>query len=329
MSDPLFLAQRLLDDSVAAERERVEREREAMRVRGAVPLPEGTRLEVPPRPELPPDTVPAHETPRPDGLAADTSVASYVFKRWTPFKRRWPEVIAFDERVVELEQKQAGVNAELSESREQLPQIEQNDRDALAAWVADPSGCDRPLPAAPAVRERITELEAEREATELAARKVLDEKTRYVDRHRVRLRKEAAKERRKAVKQLQAAIAAVDQAREGVVDCVRAEVWAKEFPGPDADAGSLALQMVRGGRLVKAIPGYQGQLVAQQLTEAMRGDCDWLDSVVADELEDGEVDPDKQAIWLDAPESRPVIARKNKEIAEGLIPKDARAAQWS
>ena len=66
---------------------------------GTFDLPAGTKSESPPRPYVPPDVVPLHETPRPDGLAVDTAVGGYALRRVSLFRNRWPEVLAFDERV--------------------------------------------------------------------------------------------------------------------------------------------------------------------------------------------------------------------------------------
>ena len=72
------------------------------------PVPPGSKTDNHPPPELPPGTVPFHLTPRPAGLAVDIQPGQYVQCRWSPRRRRWPEVAAFDDRVQQLEQRQAG-----------------------------------------------------------------------------------------------------------------------------------------------------------------------------------------------------------------------------
>jgi hypothetical protein len=319
--------QRFLDAEVALERERVAREKKeaAQRLRARVaPILGVTGL---PNPDVPPDVVPLHETPRPDGLVVDVSIGSYVRKRWSPLRKRWPEVHEYDQRVAQLEQRQADLNAELVGLQEQLVQVEAADREALARWVATQEG-ERPLPVGPGVEQRISEKTAERDALTTAMQHTLDDKAAYVEKHRSRLVREAAKARKHAVKRLHADITQVEQSRAEAVECVSAERWAAEYPGEAADAGTLGLQKIRGGRLVKAIPDFRGQLVAGQLTDALHQDADWLDSVLEKERETGEPDIREQAVWEQTPEGDKAINRERHRIREGLAARNVHAAGW-
>lgn len=297
------------------------------RLVGTFPLPAGTRNASLPRPQVPADTVPLDRTPRADALAVDSSIGSYALKRLSPFKKRWPEVLVFDTRVMELEQKQAGVNAELIAAQQQLTRMQETDRDRLAGWVADPSG-DRPLPAAPGVAQRISDLEQERDALTTATQHVLDEKTLYVDKHRNRLVREAAKARARAVEQLQQAITAVESVRSEVVDCVAAERWAAEYPGEAADASSLRLAHMKGGRLSTALPDFRGLAVCTQVTEWLRDDCRWLSEVLKPKPGDGELDVKEDAVWESTDEGRAALERERQNIIRGLQPKNVRSAGW-
>jgi hypothetical protein len=327
MSDPLVTAQRLLDDSVAAERERVAKEREGMRVRGPVRLPEGTRLELPPRPELPPDVTPLDLTPRPDGLSVDVSIGSYALKRLSPFRRRWPEVHEFDARVARLEQKQADVNAELAGLQEQLVQAEAADRETLARWVATQEE-ERPLPTAPALEQRISELTAEREALTTAVQHTLDEKTAYVEKHRGRLKREAKRALKQAARGFDEAITQAEQTRAELAECVKALRWATTFPSEQADAGDLKLELAKGGYVPKAIPDHKTLTAMVSVFAWLREDCDWVATVLDPKPEDDEPDVRKGAVWEQTDEGRQAINRENKRIVEGLAPKDAREAKW-
>jgi hypothetical protein len=157
----------------------------------------------------------------------------------------------------------------------------------------------------------------------------LDAKSDYVAKHRRRLRLEAARARGEAVANLSAAIDATESARTEVVACLEAEVWARHYPGPEADAGSLALQKVKGGRLISAIPEFRGGLVPGQLTSALREDAAWLDTVLEDEQQRrDEVDPHFAAIWETSPEGRKAISLANRWLAAGLKPRHVHRAGW-
>ena len=282
------------------------------------PVPEGTRLDIPPAPTLPPGTVPFHLTPRPDGLAVDTSPGAYLRRRWSPRRRRWPAVSAFDDRVRQLEQRHAGTAENLVMLREQHQAAEARDRDELAAWIATEHG-PRPVATAPALAEQIVELEREREAIDTAVRSELDQKLAYVEKHRGRLVSEAAKARAEMVERFRTAIGALAEAREEAVAAVQCELWAVEYPGEKADPSAMPLQLVRGGRVVKAIPNYVNALAMVSMVEALQSDAEWLDGVAAARIEEGELDPAREAIWEQSEEGQAALNRRRKRDRERVL----------
>ena len=284
---------------------------------GTFPVPPGTQTDNYPPPPVPPGTVPFHLTPRPDGLAVDTTPGAYVQRRWSPRRRRWPEVAAFDDRVGQLEQRQAGTSESLAALREQHQTAEQQDRDALALWVAQEDG-PRPLASAPAIAEQIAELEREREAIEIAVRSELDGKLAYVQKHRGRLVAEAAKARAELVERFRDAISAMAEAREEATAAVTTELWATLYPDEGADPSAQPMQMIRGGRVVKAIPGYTAQLAMVSLLDALESDAAWLDQVAEGKAEEGELDPNREAIWEASEEGRDALNRRNKRVRKRL-----------
>jgi len=198
----------------------------------------------------------------------------------------------------------------------------------LATWVAEPHG-DRPSPLAPGIEPRIADLAAERDALTTAVERVLDEKERYVTKHRGRLTREAEKACARAVERLAQAISAVEEARAEAVDCVAAQRWAAEFPGERADAGSLRLEHMRGGRLSSALPDFKGLAVSVQVIEWLRDDSRWLATVLGDEQRQrDEVDPHHEAIWESSPEGRKAINLANQRIAEQTAPRNVGKAGW-
>ena len=298
------------------------------KVVGTFPLPPGTTNSTLPPPKVPEGTVPLHLTARSDGLAVDTSLESYSRKRWSPRRARWPQVREYDARVARLEQRQSELNAELIGLQEQLVRAEARDHEALARWVADPKGT-RPLPTAPAIGLRSSELEDERDALTTAMRHTLDEKTEYVARHRSRLRKEAAAIREDAVKRLAEMIDAVDAARAEVVESLEDERWAAHYPSQEADPGTLRLAMVKGGRLISSVPELGGQIAAVQAIGLLREDAGWLSTVLKDEQRQREeTDPHLTAVWEQTDEGRKAINLANKRLAAGLQPKNIRTAGW-
>jgi len=299
-------------------------------------VPAGTR-EAPRLPQgpLPPDSVPFHLQPRADGLAVDSSPETYARKgwspaRWNPFRARFAEVAEFDERASRLEARQADTTGELVALREQLGAVQEEDRQTLASWVEDPAGSARPLPVAPKIEQTISELEHEQAALTVALHRVLDAKTEYVVSHRGRLAREAAKARHEAVRTLEAAIGAVEAARDEAVATVEVERWAQEFPGAEADAASLRLSLVRGGRILKAVPEITSPLAAQQLLEILRRDAGWLNNLLADQQQKNDEGPNirETAVWEASEEGNAALNREKQRIRESLAPRNVARAGW-
>ena len=134
----------------------------------------------------------------------------------------------------------------------------------------------------------------------------------YVERHRGRLISEAAKARAEAVTRLRAAIGALAEAREEAVAAVTCGALAVEFPGETADPSAIPLQQLRGGRIVKAIPGYTAQLAMISMLEALESDAAWLNQVAKTTVEDKQLDPARSAVWETSPEGQEALNRRRK-----------------
>jgi hypothetical protein len=185
------------------------------------------------------------ETVAQAGLPADLVAAeTSVWKRLTPGRNPWPQVAEFDERVAELEQRQAAAADELRELHERKQLAPERDHDRLAEWeLADRKG-PRPEPELPAIDAAIERLQAEWEGLSRATQRVLDDKAQYVEEHRARLSKEAdghVDETHRRYLELVDELASV---REDLFGKRRAAVWARLYPGeqsarevPDTCAG--------------------------------------------------------------------------------------------
>jgi len=313
--------QTLLQLDVERERERVAKDRH-----------ERLRKAPPPLDHSPPDgVVPLHETPRPDGLAVDTSIGSYALKRLSPFRNRWAEVNSFDERVTRLEQKQADLNAELLTLQEQLVRAEAADREALTQWVATQEG-ERPLPTAPTIEQRINERTAERDALTAAQQNVLDEKHAFVEKHRGRLVREAGKTRERAVAKLHETIAAVEAARAELVEARSVCRWAEHYPAEEATSDDMQVTMLAGGlqRPVRRTLGTNALVPFTAVVGALQADADALRGGLS-RPEDDALDPRKSALWENSDEGREALNAERARVREGLRKGAARAlrgAEW-
>ena len=76
--------------------------------------------------------------------------------------------------------------------------------------------------------------------------------------------------------------------------------------------------MLRGGRIIKAIPGYTAQLAMVHVLEALESDVQWLDKVAEATVEEREIDPNKQAIWETSEEGREALDRRRQRDRKRL-----------
>lgn len=215
-------------------------------------------------------------------------------RRFSP-RKSWPEVAAIDAKLDQLDRQRMETGARIGQLERAVADAQLADKTAVAGWQMDGGKGQRPLASAPALEAELEQARADMDSFAIAEDRILRQKVELVERHRKRLAKDAAGARKHAVAGLLEAIRHVERAREEVVDALRSERWAREFPGEDANAGSLRLEFMRGGRLSKAVPDVRTLTVATSVLEWLRDDAKWLDAVLADE-EERELDPHEQAI---------------------------------
>ena len=101
-----------------------------------------------------------------------------------------------------------------------------------------------------------------------------------------------------------------------------------QYPSEDADANSLRLHLLKGGRLTNAIPEFKGLALMSQIAEWLRQDAAWLDHALADEPDDAELDIRQDAVWERTEEGDAALERERQRVLEGLRPRHVRQAGW-
>jgi len=246
-------------------------------------------------------------------------------RRFSP-RKSWPEVAAIDAKVGRLDKQRVGLSEQIGRLEQAISEARRDDQQSLATWQLAGGEGKRPLPKTPALEAELEQVRSELDATAIAEDRILREKVEFVERHRKRLIAEAAKER-SAVKRLQDAITAVEQAREEATTALQTERWAREFPSELANPSTLSVDFLKGGRLSKAMPEVRTLTVANSVLAWLRDDAAWIDSALADAAE-RPLDPHEQAIWESSEEGREAIALANSRIEQGLPPRAVRQAEW-
>jgi hypothetical protein len=204
-----------------------------------------------------------------------TAVQESVWKRLSPRRNLWPEVLKFDERVAELEMRHAAKADELRELRDREIAAPAEDADHLATWQLDGEHGPRPEPELPALQEQIRQRQEDWEALTRATERVLIEKSTYIAKHRSRLAGEAAKERERATRRCHELVHELAEEREILKAARHTEVWCSLYPS------ELAAREVpdtfAGARAVALRPlGIEHQVPTQRVIEALHHDVDWV-----------------------------------------------------
>jgi len=244
-----------------------------------------------------------------NGLPEDLSSAeTSALRSLSPRRNRWPEVARFDERVAELQQRQTKITEELTELRERLRLAPAADRDALADWLATGEKGARPEASTLKIEEEIATLEADFDGFTRATEAVLAEKATHVERHRVKLVREADRSTEAAHRRVVDLIDQLAAAREQLADHRESAIWASVYP--DAAAGSaLPRQLLAGGlqRPVAEALGIPGQVRAEGVFQALRADADFIKTAATRQQREvingpASPTPHDEAIWTDTPE---------------------------
>ena len=100
-----------------------------------------------------------------------------------PWRNRWPEVQAFDDRVADLDRRQQELHDQLADLHQRRQTADADHAARLAKWMADPQG-ERPRNEAQLLGDAIAEARAEHGAIDLQRDDVLAEKVALVERRR-------------------------------------------------------------------------------------------------------------------------------------------------
>jgi len=248
------------------------------------------------------------------GLPADlVAVETNVWSRLSPARNRWPEIAAFDERVAELEMRQAAKADELRDREIAAPAA---DTDRLATWQLDGEKGPRPEPELPGIREQIQRRQEEWEALTRATARVLADKTAFVDKHRGRLVKEADSYASEAYARYLELVDQLAEARADLSAKRSAAVWARLYPAEQAGRGPA--DTFAGGRKrpLQAM-GLSANVEPRRVLDGLPADAEWLADAATPEQPAAiaGIDPRKppSTEWHDDPEAK---ARRAKAMGE-------------
>jgi hypothetical protein len=251
------------------------------------------------------------------GLPRDlVAVEQSVWKRYSPFANKWPEVVEYDMRVAELEHRQSQVAAELQNLHDRELAAPAADAERLAVWQLDGERGDRPEPMLPAIKQEIAERQADHEALTVAIGRVLDQKAIYVDQHRGKLTRDADKRVEQAHRRYLELIEELVATRDELSGLRRAAIWARLYPRQEAMIEPPA-GLVGGHSQTHKRYGLGRVYQLNEIAELLRLDASWLREAQTVEqhaaIEGYDPRQPRGVEWSDDPE---VKARKARRMAE-------------
>jgi hypothetical protein len=267
----------------------------------------------------------------PANLAA---IEHNALRRHSPTRNRWPEIVDFDLRVTELEQRRATVAAEIAAVQQRRQAAPVADAEALARWTLNGEQGPRPEPQRPKLDERSQDLQRESDALTLAAGEILAEKAAFVEKHRARLVQQADKETQAAQDRYLALIDQLADARSELAELRQAALWASTFPSEEATRNP-ATQAIAGGLKKPAEKAGLSQVVdASRILELLQDDARWLRDAATAQQRAAMLgrDPRKHAggaVWAGTPEAIEQ-SRRDKEAEREQYKKvwGHEPAQW-
>jgi hypothetical protein len=242
---------------------------------------------------------------------------SPIFRRFSPRRSHWSEIVAYDERAQELERRAAALNDEIAQREQALKEAVATGRERLTEWQLGDRKRPRPEPTAPAIEREIEERKADRDAALAARDSVYEDKARYVQKNRKRLVHDADKATADAHARYVAALEAAERARTDLIDCRSSALWASLYPGELADQlPDVAAVAANLRKPVESVLQLKTRLPAEGVFRVLRSDAEVLAEAMTREqaVELGAADAQEgAAIWRDAPEGREQAKKEREE----------------
>lgn len=270
------------------------------------------------------DSLPPPPDPRQDvNYLRLAGLEESFLARLSPRRNRWPEIVSFDERVTEIDRRQAEIVEEIVELEARRQNAEPEYRAALAAWLDSDQTTPKPEPETPQLEERLVALAAERDAQDVRRQRVLEEKIEFIKKQRSSLTRTAEQETAKALEHCLDLVNQLREARAELLEARANQTWAALYPDPLTSATmgheqSLALGLLKP---VREALGLTQQIAAERVFAALEMDATVISERLTPEQRQQlgfgpEPTPETIAMWHEDPRAVEWTKRKQRELNE-------------
>ena len=244
-----------------------------------------------------------------------------------PRRSLWPDMEEHNAKIAELQGRHTDVAQRLRGLHEQRGNAPSADAQAAADWEFAGREGPRPEPSLERIDAEIADAERERDGLLAAIDRALEERGKFVERHRDRLANVAAQQGDAMVSRIVELLDEAEQTRATLAEVRAAELWARLFPHELANREPLTRLFGGGLRQVSEPLGITAQTDYARLVEALRADALWLRHAAASNeqralLEGRDARASRGAVWADSDEHK---AERKAEIDEAVR---AFVAEW-
>ena len=198
---------------------------------------------------------------------------SFVARLSPRHRNRWPELVAIDERLDDLDRRQQELHDRLADLNQRRSEADADYAQRMATWMAAGQPDPKPLSEAAALDDAIVEATAEHAAIDRLREGVLVERIAFVEKHRKRLVRDAEQETERARDRYLEAIAEAERARADLIGLNETRVWASLYPS-DLLVTMVPTQALAAGRRRESqAHGFTAAVPAAQVFDLLRDDA--------------------------------------------------------
>jgi hypothetical protein len=200
-----------------------------------------------------------------------------------PRRNRWRDLAAFDNELVEIEQRRAALLEEIAALNMQLQDEPARHTAALAAWMEAGEQDERPASRAAELQAALADRQAEYDALGIQYDATLRRRVDHVTKNRGRFKRDVTAAKKKAAAEYKMLIDQLEAKRQELLDLRREEVWVRLFPSELLTSEPVTISLVGAHKALQKrhLPALevQGGLEARRVFDLLREDGGFCSSV--------------------------------------------------
>jgi hypothetical protein len=200
-----------------------------------------------------------------------------------PRRNRWRDLAAYENEMVDLEQRRAAILEEIAALNMRSRDEPARHTAELAAWMEAGEQDERPASRAAELQAAIADRQAEYDALGIQYNATLRRRADHVTKNRGRFMRDVAAAKKKAAAEYKMLIDQLETKRQELLDLRREEVWVSLFPSELLTSEPVTISLVGAHKALQKrhLPALevQGGLEARRVFDLLREDGGFCSSV--------------------------------------------------